>query len=529
MANFGGLGSLGGAPAPRVMATPYVISQTTQWMLSGNGWRCPTQHYVPGSSGLWGVSEKWFISDDYWTFAPRFLFANWYLTTSGGGGQEAANGNSINIEGLSIQVGINGTPTQLTVNGSSATYTLADDTEIWSDTPSSVIAIPPRTRCCIRVAWAVPNSSSNIASPYPGVRQMFGDKAEYSGSATLSAKVTAGGISSSTPAGNLVYFYTASAMVAQGWDGRPVVLGFGTSIESGGGSGQSRLMAGPMGSIGPIEKGMDSTYGGAPRLPFTNWSVSSGLAAGISGTGANQGLTRRMRALSVLSNVPMTAVYSGFGTNDATGTLSTWQSNMTALWSALKTGFPSCRLIQSTLWPRTASTDGFTTVGNQSAQSANWTYPTGTAYGLYNWMKGNNPSSFALDGVIDILDLVDNKSGGGTRGTWRVDLTDTGWSTTLQASISSSFSSFTLGALPRAGTILSILDGTQEAVYISTVSGTSSPFTANCALNGVNAHTNGASIVEKAPTVEGTHPGEVIAQYVGDRGYAAHKLAGTFG
>lgn len=510
-------------------AAPYLIANAAKWMLSGNGWRCPTQHYVPGASALFGVMEKWFVSDDYWTFAPRFLLTNWYLTTSGGGGAEAANGNSISIEAVSIQVGINGSPVQLGVNGSTSTYTLADDTEIWTDAPASLaVVIPPRTLCCLRVAVAVPNSSSNISSPYPGLRPMFGDKVEW-GTSSLASKVMAGGISTSTPAGSLVYGYTASAMVAQGWDGRPVVLGFGTSIEAGGGSGQSRLMCGAMGSIGPIEKGMDSTYGGAPRLPFANWSVSSGLAAGITGTGANQGLTRRMRALAALPNVPMTAVYSGYGTNDQTGTLSAWQGVMTALWSALKTAFPSCRLIQSTLPPRASSTDGFTSVANQSAQSANWTYPSGSAWGLYNWMKGNNPSGGALSAVIDNLDLFDNKSGGGTRGTWRTDLTDTGWSTTLQASISASFSSFTLGSLPRAGTILSILDGTQEAVYISSVSGAASPFTATCALNGVNAHTSGASVVEKASTVDGTHLGEVIAQFVGDRGFAAAKLAGTFG
>lgn len=507
-------------------SAPYLVVNAAKWMLSSNGWRAPTQHYVPGASALFGVSEKWFISDDYWTFAPRFLFSNWYLTAvNAATQQEAANGNSINIEAVSIQVGINGSPIQLTANGSTSVYTLADDSEIWTDAPSSLIAIPPRTRCCVRVAWAVPNSASNLASPYPGIRQMFGDKAEI-GTSTLSAKVMAGGIATTIPTGNNVYFYTSIAMVAQGWDGRPVVLGVGTSIEQG--VGQSRLHCDATGAIGPIERGLWSTSNGASRLPGVIWAVSGGFAGSVQGTGNNQGLTRRMRALAALPNVPMTAVYSGFGTNDATATLSAWQSTMTTMWSALKSAWPSCRLLQSTLLNRAASTDAFTTLGNQSAQNSNWTLQTGTAWALYNWMI-SNPALGTLDGVIDVIDAMDNLSGGGTRGTWRVDLTSRGFATTLSNSPAGGASSFQLGAMPRAGGLLSILDGTNEAVIVASVTGTAAPFTANGLATFAGAHTSGASVVEKAPTIEGTHPGDIMSQWIADTVYAKHKLAGTFG
>lgn len=502
-----------------IAATPYIKANTAKWMFSSNGWRAPTQHYVPGASALFGVSEKWFVSDDYWTFNPRFLFANWYLTTSGGGGQEAANGNAITIQAVSIIVG--GVTTQLNINGSSGSYTLADDTEIWTDAPA-LLALPPRSRFAIRVAWSVPNSASNISTPYPGLRPHWGDKSEVSAS-DLSAKVMAGGISTAIPAGNSVYCLTPIAMVAQGWtEDRPVVLGFGTSIEQG--VGQSRYHAGPYGEIGPIGRGLVSTKNGAQRLPGVIWAISGGLAAGISGIGANQGLTRRMRALAALPNIPMTTLYSGFGTNDATATLSAWQSAMTGLWTALKAAWPTLPLLQSSIWHRVASTDGFITVGNQSAQSANWTLNTGSAWGLHRWMMGLTTQYF--DVFLDVHDAIDNFSGGGTKGTWRVDVLDASWTTTLSANVSAAGTSATMAAMPRAGAILAFSDNA-EAIIALTTSGTAAPFTANFASGLANGHTSGATIKE-ALSVEGTHPGDLMAAKVGDDFYGQAKIQGRF-
>ena len=521
------MGLSGVSAPPYTPANSQIVTRSAQYMLSSNGWRCPSQRYTPGASALFGVGQKTFISDDYWTFAPRFLLPNWYLTTSGAGGQEAANGNNITIQAVSLIVGLGGTPVQLTVNGSASSYTLVDDTEIWTDAPSAFIAIPPRTKCFLRVAWAVPDAVSTLCAPYPGIRPVFGDLAEVSAT-TLASKVMAGGIATSLPSGNSQYFYSAAGMVAQGWDGRPVGLGFGTSIEAG--AGQSRLSCGASGAIGPIERGMMSGAGNAPRYAFTNWSVSGGLAAGIIGTGANQGLTRRIRAIAALglSYTPFTFTYSGFGTNDQTATLATWQTSMTAMWAAIKSAWPTCRFIQSTLWPRTTSTDGFSTVANQTL-SSNWTYPTGSAWGLYEWMLGNNPSAQAVDAMIDVENFIDNQLAGGTRGKWRVDLTTTGWTTTTTSNTTAGTTSAALASLPRAGTILSFLDGTNEAIIVALVSGTASPFTLTTSTTFVNAHTSGGAVSEAASTSDGVHPGDVIAAYVGDQCYAPAKLAGVFG
>src|SRR3978361_345465 len=66
-------------------------------MVTGQGWRAYTASYQPGSSAQYGIYEKVYISDDYWTTNQRFLFANWWLTNSASN-QETANGNAIQID-----------------------------------------------------------------------------------------------------------------------------------------------------------------------------------------------------------------------------------------------------------------------------------------------------------------------------------------------------------------------------------------------------------------------------------------------
>ena len=503
------------APGTFSISTENAIAASKLWMFSSNGWRAPTQHYVPGVGATSCISEIWRVSDDYWTTAPRFLFANWYLTTSGGGGQEAANGNAISIDSVGIVVG--STATQLTIAGA-IPLAMADDTEAWTDAAPAIL-LPPRTPFAIRTAYTVPTTAAFIASPYPGLQQSGGDKVEC-GASTLAAKVLAGGIATSVPAGNLQYGYTAIAMVAKGWDGRPVALGFGTSIEQG--VGQSRLYPGPFREIGPFGRGMVSMVGGALRWPAVTWAVSGGLAAGISGTGANQGLTRRIRAIAALAqaNLPMTFTYSGFGTNDQTGTLASWQGVMTPMWAAIKSSW-AVPLIQSTLLDRTTSTDGFITQTNQTA-TANWVYPTGSAWGLYKWMVQQQGQT--IDGVVDVANCNDNYPTG-IRGTHRVDVLDAGWSTVTTAAVTAGGTGASLTANARAGEILAFSDN-PESLIVNNITGTG-PFVAafNSAL--VSNHALGATI-KQSVSLDGIHPGDVLAQKIAECAYVPAKIRGTF-
>lgn len=500
---------------PGIAAVPRMEARSKRFFFSSNGFRGPTERRTLGAGGVFGVSEKWFVSDPYWTFSPKFLICNWYMGTGNAGNQEVANGNAVTIEDMSISIS-GGAPTRLTFDGLTG-ITLADDSEAWND--DNMIAIPPNTLCCVRLAWSVANSAHYISAPSNGLSPMFKDKIEV-GTSSLAAKVMAGGISTTLPSGAAQYGLFPHAMVAQGNDGRPVGLILGTSIEQG--IGQSRFNRSKHGELGPWGLGMCSTFGGAPRFPAAVFAVSGGFAAGI--TAKATGLAKRFRAFSQLPNVPFTFIGSGFGTNDQTATYSTWKSIMQACWSAIREAWPRQKLIQSTMWPRVTSTDAFATVANQTL-SSNWAFPAGSAWTMYQFML--NLGDGLLDAVIDLQDTIDNLSGGGTRGKWRAD-TVPAWATTLSANRQAADTSMTLAAQPRPGAILRIGDGTQEAVISQSVSSTAAPFTVSLLTSIAGSHTAGAAVSE-VMTQDGVHPGDYISQFVADRKFAAEKLSGVFG
>lgn len=498
------------------LETPPLIRSQDEYYFASNGFRGPVERRSLGAGGVFGVSEKWFVSDPYYTQSPRFLIANWYRTQSGAGGGEAAIGNAITIEDASIVVGLGGTPVRLKFDGLTGKV-IADDAEAWTD--GNALVIPPNTLCCVRLAWSVANSAHYIPGPANGMSPMFKDKIEV-GTSSLAAKVMAGGISASIPSGSAVYGLMPHAMVAKGNDGRPVGLIMGTSIAQG--VGQSRFHRNRFGELGPSGLGMVSTYGGAPRFPAANFAVSGGLAAGI--TAKATGLSRLFRALSALGNVPFTFIDSDYGTNDQTATLANWKTTMSTLWAAFKEAWPKQKLIQRTFWPRATSTDGFATVANQTV-STNWAVPSGSYWGLHSFMLELGGGAF--DAVIDLQDTIDNLSGGGTRAKWRVDPVPA-WSTTLSANRSGAETSMTLAAQPRPGALLAIQDGTNEVVLAQSIPSTAAPFTVNLYAAIAGAHTAGATVREVV-TQDGTHPGDWIANYVADRKIAAEKLAGTYG
>lgn len=498
-------------------AAPFLLLNSQKYMFSSQGWRGNVNRYQPGSGAVYGVSEKVFISDPYWTFAPRFLFTNWTLTTATP--QETNCGNTVTIEDLSIIIG-GGARTRLTFNGGATGYTMPDDSEIWSDA-NDLIAIPPNTVCRVTVAWSVPSGTSYICTPANGISQTMGDRTETS-SSSLAAKVMAGGVSTTLPTDNTVNAFMPNCMVAKGWDGRPVGLVVDSSI--GQGIGTSRLVRNMFGEQGYIGIGLASNYNGAPRYPNANFAIAGGYAGGIFGAGAAQGIGKRIRAFAALPNQPFTFIYSGLGTNDANSTLSTWKSSLSTMWAAFRTAWPTAKLIQATLWPRTTSTDGFTTVANQTAVG-DWAYPAGSYWGLHSWIKNNGNGN--IDAHIDITGIVDNVLGGGTRGKWRVDILD-GWQTTLSAGVSANATFVTMAAQPRAGAVIAFTTDNAEAKPVLVLTSAAAPFTVNFMVNVANAHASGGTVKE-AVCYDGTHPGDLISEFVGDRGIAVAKLAGIFG
>lgn len=493
-----------------------------RYMITGNGWRHNAAAYAIAAGYEHGVATHCYISDDYWTFSPRFLYSNFYLTTSGSGGQEANVGNAVTIEAVSIQVGV-GVPIVLTFDGAGS-RTIADGDNAWTD-GNRAVAIPPRTLVKVTTAWYVPTGYRPGGAQ--GLRIYFGDRAE-SGPASLAAKVLSPAtISSTLPTNTDVYPVTPNLGVALGWDGRPVVLcAAGTSIEEG--AGRARITSGPLGERSHVDYGMTSTKNGALRYPNATWAKGGAVAGGITAT---SGFKKRKAAIDALgSDLPFTTVLALIGTNDQQSNADTWRSVISVAIAEIKAAWPGASLGVVTFMPRATSTDGFQTVGNQ-AFSTHWsTWPASNANLVNTFLlAGGTAADFALD----IRDHCDNRKGGGTRGKWRSDLL-TGFTTTLAANASVGAQTIKLAAPPPVNMTLAIDTGgtievrnvyligswTAGGVDVQLSSAASAPLTAS--------HSIGA-VVAEAILEDGTHPCDALHAFLGDSFWADAKIAGRFG
>lgn len=515
-------------------------------MITGQGWRAFTASYQPGAAAQYAIYEKVYISDDYWTTNQRFLFANWWLTNSGSN-QETANGNAIQIDIVTmaftditgvqriVTLTFGGSPS-ITLTGSGGTTPHA-----WTDAGRQTYLVPPNSRVMVRChrTLIAPATDYQPGSTTLGYNQALGERAQV-GTSSLVSLATAGGISTTTPAGNFVYAFGPIAGVAQGWDGREVPLMIGTSIEYGQGEPRywslPRATANHCGEAGWFGRGMASGAAGAKRLPNLNWAVPGGKLAGITGSGAGAGLSYRQAAIASLAGqrLPFTCTVCALGTNDATTVVATWQGLFTATWAALKAAW-AVPLIQVSVLQRMTSTDGFQTTGAQTAFNTSYTYPGGSAWQINNWIRsipnGNSASATGayIDRSFDITDAYAAIGSGGVAGTWNVAAQDN-WTATVSTAATATATGIYLNVGLPPGGVIAILDSTGGYETVGTYASTYSTG-GNCFVtltSGLQfAHAAGVS-VKLANTIDGTHPAPFLNQLVADGAIANAKLAGVF-
>ncbi len=514
-------------------------------MITGQGWRAFTASYQPGASAQYAIYEKVYISDDYWTTNQRFLFANWWLTNSASN-QETANTNAVQIDIVTMVftdiTGIQRT-VPLTFGGSnSITLTAAGATpHAWTDAGKQTYLVPPNSRVMVRShrTLITPTTDVQPGATTLAYNQALGERVQV-GASSLASLATAGGISTSTPAGNNVYPFGPIAGVAQGWDGREVPLMIGTSIEYGQGEGrywsQPRGISNHCGEAGWFGRGMASGAGGAKRLPNLNWSVPGGKLAGITGAAAGAGIFYRQAALALITGqrLPFTCTVCGLGTNDATTAIATWQGLFTATWAALKVAW-AVPLIQVSVLQRMTSTDGFQTTGAQAAFNSSYTYPSASMWQVNSWIRsipnGNLASATGayIDRSFDITDAYAGISSGGVAGTWNVAAQDS-WTSTVSTAVVAGATGVFLATGAPPGAVLAFLDGTGGFETMGTYA---SVYTTggNCfvTLNSglLFGHAVGA-VVKLSNTIDGTHPAPFLNQNVADGAVANAKLAGVF-
>ena len=520
-------------PAPQSITALNNVLRTSRTMFTGQGWRTPNALVTPGASAICAIYEKIVVSDEYWTTGHRFLFANWYLTNSVTNA-ESDNTSSLVIDGATlIYTDITGTvrTVALTFAGSASLSLTAGGAtpHMWSD-PLGIL-MPPNTPYKIRTHRTVASATDKVAAGSNGgigYRQQIGERVEVSAT-SLTAKLTAGGISNSIPSGNNVYVYGPIAGVAQGWDGRPVSLVIGTSIEYG--QGEGRYASDAFGELGPIGRGLASKAGGAPRLPNLNWSVPGASLRGIVGVGANQGLSRRIAAIQALglTALPFTSVLCSLGTNDTTATVATWIGYFSATHAVLKQAWP-VPLMQTVMYPRTTSTDAFQTTANQvpytntGGTGGTFAFPNGAAWICNNMIRAGQPGDY-VDTVLDFTPQWSNTGAGGIAGTLRVDQADQ-WTGTLGAAISGTVYNITTDSPPPPGAVLALTtDNPETLLSVNSVLVTSTSYTTATTFGNVSNHATGGAI-KLARSYDGTHPGGMLAQSIADTGVAPAKLAG---
>ncbi|WP_156454129.1 hypothetical protein [Sphingomonas sp. CCH15-F11] len=485
------------------------IAATTPWLFAATGLEA-NQHlgiYTTNAAQEYGASIRSAWSPDYPVNGYRFYFSNWTIRGNAGALTQEVDGNQpIVIEGAAMLVGND--RRQLTFNGQ-AGVTLAPGAGAWSD-PVDLL-VTPRRRIQVITAWrAVVGSAAMLGSFFPIAAN--GD-AWTLGNTSRAAFLTGGTIPNNAP-GNL-YAYGANAAVAQGSDGRDVVLILGDSIAAG--TGEANNTADARNNRGWVARWLDSTDGGARRVPYAKLAAPS--AACRQNTLASH-FTRRGEMMAALPNLPFTRIINQMGLNDGTGSLNTWRDRITVSNNLAKAIWP-VPLLQLGFTPYTTTdTSQFTTAAGQAfVTSHDW--PSGFTQQVQNALAG---LPAGVDAFEFIGHLFDGRETLGTaaEGKWRADFSTI--NTTLQAATLAGATSITVrGPIP-VGAAIAINAG-QAGAAVTTVTAVSGVGNVTCTVFPAIAGAMASGVpVRGVAVIDGLHPSSELAAWVAARA-AARKAA----
>lgn len=457
--------------------------------------------YTPSASQQFGASADVFWSPDYPTIGWRFYFCNWMLRGSTTLTQELDGNAAIILQGAVLVV--NGVRYPLTFAGQ-AGITLNPGDGVWSDPIGDALLIPPRTKGSVITCWQAQTSASAMMGsffPNAGLGEGF-----VLGSTTQAAYLTSGTVPYTAPAS--LYAYGPTAAVAQGGDGREVVLLVGDSIATG--TGEANFASDARNNRGWTARWLDSTANGAQRIPHAKLCVPSGACR--QNTLASH-FTRRAAMMVALPNLPFTRIVNQMGLNDATGSATTWRDRIT-VHAGLMKALWNVPLLQLGFTPyTTADTSRFTTAAGQS-YFANHDWPSGftqQAQALLAALPTN------IDRFLFIGDVFDGRQslGAAAEGKWRSDFSAI--NTTLSAATLANATSIVVRGPVALGTALAINAGnaTAEVVTVTAVSGVGA-VTCTVFPALVNAHSAGET-VRGVAVQDGLHPSTEMAAWAAER------------
>lgn len=294
---------------------------------------------------------------------PSYLFTNWRLTPSG----ETNGANNITIKAA---LEISGVANPIFFSGS-RTKVLAPGESVWSDPMD--LTIPASTQGFIRTYVSVVAGQTWCISRAASVSN--GEGSNYASSITpgIDDVDNTGVIPGSGTSG---YVYSASGCRALPAS-RSIasVLIVGDSIAVGAGEIAAGTFGDANGYTGFIERGLGSSV---------HWQTDDRS----SDTTAN--FLAGVKRFSMFSGTSYTHAVCEYGTNDVYGSGLTFAQScqiLTNAWTKLRLYVP--KVIQTTITPRTTSSDGWITTVNQTIVGAGTTNTVRTQ--VNDWLRDNAP------------------------------------------------------------------------------------------------------------------------------------------
>nr|WP_137829145.1 hypothetical protein [Methylobacterium sp. L1A1] len=481
----------------------------TRWMFAATRLRFPTTTGTFPAAGIYQVQSFFIGTPDYPTTEPRFFLPTFTQTTGGAANAEVAGANVINYEGLSIKVGGQ-----------------------WYSCPTAAFAIDPSTESCGYLLDAIPGVTlpanslieCRIAFNAASGAQVWGsvranDLGEVSMGATssLAAALTDG--RTLTGSNGLARQFIPGYMIAKGWDGRPVGLMSGDSIQAGANENSLTGFLSPRGCMGYWQRGLDDNTQ-SKRIPFGTIALEGSRPSDMANR-ANW--PRKLDAVKKATDanggkVPMTFIGTNHGTNSAT--VADPYSWLTGFYQRCHDEWPNTPIYHSELLQRPASTDGYQSLANQTTTAPD-SYNGGTSSGI-RWAANEIIGKGAPNGDPTARARVDLATDGkpyiaGSFAAWRPIAFDTGnnrdklgvvaLNTTLSADIASGATTLPLSDLGsvQVGDIVIVNPGGTGAYdsAVRSISGNN----VTLAGGGSQAFTAGTKVTAAYNDRSGLHPG----------------------
>lgn len=387
------------------------VTATTALKFGGGRFRFPTQIITStaGGNNLATVSRLSFFTPAYPCADMQFLFVNYYVNINGISGAELGMGNPLPVQ---YSFRVNGGAWRTGMIGGSATPTLADRSNNWSDTGLVPETIPPRTEVDVVTLESVTEGQFRPGGVRPlttsGVTE-FGRRDAVVANLTTYLSGTA---MVTNLSGVDVSMYGPAGVICKAPPNVHSVLILGDSIAYN--RNATLTTATSLNLQGDFSIGLDAAEFGA-----NNAAIQGIKLQWESQSDATSSFVLRPAAYTMLPQLPFDIIIGEAGENDVTSSgtlLSTVQGFLTNNVARLRTYFPGVRIGWTTPQPHVNTAGDYTTFAGQVVPT--WNALGAVMFQLRDWERIGNAGG-VLDFVYDLTPFFGDKAG---IDHWRSDL-----------------------------------------------------------------------------------------------------------